>query len=97
MIPSSLQLIPVEVSALAPPEPMRVILTALAKLTPQECLLVKHRRQPFPLYEKLKEANFAYYCVEHTQHSISLYIYHQSSQALFDVMLANKLINKGRY
>jgi len=89
---STLKLIAVDVSALAPPEPMTVILTKLAKLTKQECLLVKHRRQPFPLYEKLKEAGFSYHCVVHTQDNISLYIFHQTAQNLFEKMLKNNTV-----
>lgn len=83
----SLILIKIDVSALAPPEPMTVILTHLAKLTAQECLLIKHRRQPFPLYEKLKQAGFSYHCVVHTQDEITLYIFHQHSQTVFDEWL----------
>lgn len=92
----NLKLLTVNVSALAPPEPMTVILMHLATLTQQECLLVKHRRQPFPLYEKLKEAGFSYHCVVHAQDNISLYIFHQIAQNLFDEMLVNNDINKGK-
>ena len=53
-----MQLVSVDVSELAPPEPMTVILTALASLELDHCLLVTHRRQPFPLYEKLIQAGF---------------------------------------
>ncbi len=81
-----MKIITVDVSKLAPPEPMTVILKHLAKLTHQECLLVKHRRQPFPLYEKLNDAGFSYHCVVHTQNKIDLYIIHQSMQNLFEEM-----------
>jgi len=93
---SSLKLISVDVSALAPPEPMTVILTKLAKLTEQECLLVKHRRQPFPLYEKLKNAGFSYHCIVHAQDNISLYVFHQAAQHVFDEMLECYIVNKGK-
>lgn len=86
-MPKSLLLIKIDVSALAPPEPMTVILTHLAKLTVQECLLIKHRRQPFPLYEQLKQAGFSYHCIVHKQDDISLYIFHQAAQAVFDEWL----------
>jgi hypothetical protein len=91
----SLQLITVDVSNLEPPEPMTVILTQLANLSQQACLLVKHRRQPFPLYEKLNDAGFSYYCVVHAQDDISLYIFHQTAQKVFDEMLLNNNIKKG--
>ena len=86
-MPESLLLIKIDVSALAPPEPMTVILTYLAKLTVQECLLIKHRRQPFPLYEKLEQAGFSYHCIAHKQDDISLYIFHQAAQSEFDEWL----------
>jgi len=95
----SLKFITVDVSGLAPPEPMTVILKHLATLTHQECLLVKHRRQPFPLYEKLNDAGFSYHCVVHAQNDIDLYILHQRSQNLFDELFNETLerngINKG--
>lgn len=86
---SSLTFIKIDVSALAPPEPMTVILTHLAKLTAQECLLIKHRRQPFPLYEKLNHAGFSYHCVVHAQDDLTLYIFHQNAQTVFDEWFMN--------
>ncbi len=84
---TELHFIKLDVSQLAPPEPMSVILMHLAKLAKHECLLIKHRRQPFPLYEKLSEAGFLYYCVMHTEDNISLFIFHQQSQSAFDEWL----------
>ncbi len=92
---SNLKFINVDVSGLAPPEPMTVILKHLAKLMHQECLLIKHRRQPFPLYEKLNDAGFSYHCVVHAQNDIDLYIYHQSEQNLFSETFTGKDIGKG--
>ncbi len=79
-----MELVEVDVKQLAPPEPMTVILTALAQLTDGQCLLVSHRRQPFPLYEKLQQAGFSYHCEVHSDDNVSLYIYHQSSQQFFE-------------
>ena len=93
---SRLKIITVDVSKLAPPEPMTVILRHLAKLTHQECLLVKHRRQPFPLYEQLKNAGFSYHCIVHAQDNISLYVFHQAAQHIFDEMLECHIVNKGK-
>ncbi|WP_114326159.1 DUF2249 domain-containing protein [Candidatus Colwellia aromaticivorans] len=84
---ANLTFIKVDVSALAPPEPMTVILTHLARLTAQECLLIKHRRQPFPLYEKLNNAGFSYHCVVHAQDDITLYVFHQKAQTVFNEWL----------
>jgi len=79
-----MELVEVDVKQLAPPEPMTVILTALAQLTDRQCLLVSHRRQPFPLYEKLQQAGFAYHCEVHSDDDISLYIYRQNEQEVFE-------------
>ena len=79
-----MELVEVDVKELAPPEPMSVILSALAQLTHAQCLLVSHRRQPFPLYEKLQQAGFAYHCEVHSDDNISLYIYRQTEQQVFE-------------
>jgi uncharacterized protein (DUF2249 family) len=79
-----MQIIFIDVSELAPPEPMSVILQSLSKLADNCCLQIKHRREPFPLYEKLKEAGFAYHCVVHSQDNITLYIYHLGDESSFE-------------
>ncbi len=79
-----MEFVTVDVSELAPPEPMTVILTALASLEQGHCLLVTHRRQPFPLYEKLIQAGWAYHCQVHDDDHISLFIYRQIDQLLFE-------------
>jgi hypothetical protein len=79
-----MELVEVDVKQLAPPEPMTVILTALAQLAQKQCLLVRHRRQPFPLYEKLQQAGFMYHCEVHSDDNISLYIYRQIDQPIFE-------------
>jgi hypothetical protein len=84
---ASLTFIKIDVSALVPPEPMAEILKHLATLTTQECLLVKHRRQPFPLYEKLNKAGFSYHCEVHTEDDVTLYIFLQNIQGVFDEWL----------
>ncbi len=92
---SNLQFINIDVSALAPPEPMTVILTHLATLTQSQCLVIKHRRQPFPLYVKLKEAGFSYHCIEHGLDHISLYIFHHCDQQAFEQTLVNLVSSEG--
>lgn len=79
-----MQVIPLDVSELAPPEPMSAILHSLSNLADNCCLQVKHRREPFPLYEKLAEAGFAYHCVVHSQDSVTLYIYHDGDVESFE-------------
>ncbi|MBI1732101.1 MAG: DUF2249 domain-containing protein [Gammaproteobacteria bacterium] len=49
-----------DVSALAPPEPMERILAALESLAPGECLRVLHRREPWPLFPLLEQRGFAH-------------------------------------
>lgn len=79
-----MEFVAVDVSELAPPEPMTVILTALANLEQGYCLFVTHRRQPFPLYEKLTQAGWAYHCQVHSDDQISLFIYRQAEQQQFE-------------
>jgi len=74
----------VDVSELVPPEPMTVIINALARLKQGDCLLVTHRQQPFPLYEKLLQAGWAYHCQIHDNKNISLFIYRQIDLLLFE-------------
>ncbi len=57
-----MQEVVIDVSELAPPEPMTAILMALAKLKAQHYLKVLHRREPFPLYPKLVAAGWNYHC-----------------------------------
>lgn len=84
-----METIVVDVSELEPPEPMTVILTALARLGDGNCLLVKHRRQPFPLYEKLREQGWGYRCIVHSDEDISLYIYRETDQLQFELLAIN--------
>lgn len=55
-----LQVIQLDVSELAAPEPMRQVLLALATLSQGQCLVIHHRKNPVPLYPKLIELGFAY-------------------------------------
>ena len=88
-----MKLVVVDVTELAPPEPMTVIITALARLPSDYCLLVTHRRQPFPLYEKLHQAAWAYHCQVHDEDNISLFIYRQIDQLLFEQHFDGEVFN----
>lgn len=88
-----MELVVVDVSELVPPEPMTVILTALAALKQEQCLLVTHRRQPFPLYERLVKACWAYHCQVHNDENISLFIYRQAEQFLFEQCFDSKMFH----
>jgi uncharacterized protein (DUF2249 family) len=48
----------IDVSALEPPEPLERILDALADLPSGDWLLVRHRRDPVPLYRMLREMGY---------------------------------------
>ena len=87
-----MNIVVVDVSELEPPEPMTVILTALDRLDKGCCLLVQHRRQPFPLYNKLLEQGWSYHCQVHSDDNISLYIYRDVDQALFDQALFDQAL-----
>lgn len=58
--PTSLQVIKLDVSELPMPEPMRQVLLALTALSPGQCLIIYHRKNPTPLYPKLVELGFVY-------------------------------------
>lgn len=47
-------------SALPPPEPLERVLDALADLPAGDRLLVRHRREPFPLYDILRRMGYAW-------------------------------------
>jgi len=49
-----------DVSGLAPPEPLEVILEALQDLPAADRLRVRHSREPFPLYNLLREMDFSW-------------------------------------
>ena len=50
--------VPLDVSALEPPEPMQRILEALFDLPVGDRLRVTHRREPFPIYEILRRMGY---------------------------------------
>lgn len=90
-----MQLIEIDVSDLEPPEPMTAILFKLSVLTHEQCLLVKHRRQPFPLYEKLHSAGFLYHCNQIASDNIYLYIYHRENKQKFKLFAQTQPLIKG--
>jgi len=57
---NDLQAVNLDVTELEAPEPMRQILLALAALSHGQCLIVYHRKNPVPLYQKLTELGFVY-------------------------------------
>lgn len=47
-----------DVSRLEPPEPMERVLDALADMPAGDRLVLRHRRQPFPLYDILRRMGY---------------------------------------
>lgn len=47
-----------DVSDLPPPEPLEQALDALSALAPGDRLVLRHRRQPYPLYDILKRMGY---------------------------------------
>jgi uncharacterized protein (DUF2249 family) len=48
----------IDVSDLPAPEPLERTLDALCKLSQGDRLLLRHRRQPFPLYDMLRRMGY---------------------------------------
>lgn len=72
------------VSRLAPPEPMTKILKSLSALESEQYLKVSHRRQPFPLFPILLENNWAYRVLVHSDDHVSIFIFHEQDADKFD-------------
>jgi hypothetical protein len=72
---NSFEMIKLDVSSLPAPEPMTKIIQTLARLTELQFLKVHHRREPFPLYEKLTAAGWQYFCQQQKEESFVIYIY----------------------
>ncbi len=52
--------IDLDVSELPPPEPLDIILAKLQELGPGEWLCVRHRQQPYPLYNLLETGGLSW-------------------------------------
>ncbi|WOH36788.1 DUF2249 domain-containing protein [Thalassotalea fonticola] len=85
-----MQQVYLDVSELEPPKPMTEIITALARLQVNEYLQVFHRREPFPLYEKLAAAGWAYQCKKLTAQQFQIFIYRATDKDKFSLQLRNK-------
>jgi len=83
--------ITLNVSSLAPPEPMTEIVLALSNLKNLQYLKVIHRRQPFPLFERLSAGGWGYVCKELSPQCFTIYIYQLSDQERFLALLDSEL------
>lgn len=50
----------IDVRGLAPPEPFEIIMPALHKLVPGATLQVLIHREPFPLYDMMRESGYVW-------------------------------------
>jgi len=82
-----MKIISVNVSALAPPEPMRVILSSLAELPNGAVLKVKHRREPFPLYERLLANGWLYHSKLISDEGFVIYIANEQDKQQFSAYI----------
>jgi len=64
-----------DVSELEAPEPFRLAVAAINELEADEYLCMRHRREPFPLYEMLAKLGFSYRVRrgEHTRYEILIW------------------------
>lgn len=85
-----MEIVCVDVSLLAPPEPMTCIITALSKLQPTQYLKVIHRREPFPLYEKLQALDWQVQTFKQASDVFHIYIYRLDMQSEFAAYLAEQ-------
>jgi len=75
---NGLDIVPIDVSELEPPEPMERILTRLQQLQAGQLLRVRHRREPFPLYPMLEQAGYEHCCVQSGTEAFLIYIWPHS-------------------
>jgi len=76
---NSLDIIPIDVSDLEPPEPMERILARLRQLRAGQLLRVRHRREPFPLYPVLEQSGYKHYCIQTGTEAFLIYIWPHSA------------------
>jgi len=79
-----MELIFIDVSELEPPEPMTKILYALSTSLPSQCLHINHRREPFPLYDKLNTAGWQYLCRPIAPEQFHIFIYRNEQRLAFE-------------
>ncbi len=82
-------IVEIDVSLLPPPEPMVKILSTLSQLSEQQILKVNHRREPFPLYEKLTTAGWYAHCEKLADEHFVIYIYRANCHDKFSHLFAH--------
>lgn len=66
-----------DASDLEPPEPLMRALALLAELPHGDYLRMKHRREPFLLYENLESKGFAYKVLAGRDTPCEIFVWHQ--------------------
>lgn len=70
----------VDVSGLEPPQPMQVALANLRELAADEYLVLRHRREPIPLYAMLRELGFVHRARKGSVTAIEVVIWRQGEE-----------------
>ena len=65
-----------DVRSLVPPDPFLTIVQSLVELEPGQILKVHHRRQPFPLFDRLADMGFEYGCHSDGEDGFYIEIWH---------------------
>lgn len=73
-----------DVSDLKPPAPLERILDALADLPQGDCLCVRHRREPYPLYVLLRQMGYRWRCTSKSLGEFEILIWEASTPEPFD-------------
>ena len=85
-----MELVFIDVSELEPPEPMTKILLALSTLSSAQCLHINHRREPFPLYNKLSSAGWQYFCQSIAPEQFHIFIYRVEQELAFEKVISDE-------
>ena len=86
-----MKIVEIDISELPAPEPMQVILSSLAELSNESALKVKHRREPFPLYERLLANGWLYHSDKIAEEHVVIHIAHaRCKQEFIDFITQGK-------
>ncbi len=77
-----------DVSDLEPCEPLQQSIAVARALAPGEFLRVRHRREPLMLFPLLKDAGYAWRCVQRGEAVFDIYIWAERDAAAASAALA---------
>jgi len=81
-----MELFYLDVSELEPPEPLTEILFSLSTLSPSQCLHINHRQEPFPLYNRLNDLGWQYFCQRISSEQFHIFIYRIEQKSEFELL-----------